>query len=236
MKMLQTYMQMNTLNAQETNMSTQSSFNILNAIDCNEHTEKKGNLTYLSWAWAWQIVKKNFPDAFYTIYEDKDGIPYFTDGKTCWVKTGVTIQGLEHIEYLPIMNFSNKSIPLDQVTSTDMNKTIQRSLTKACARHGLGLYIYAGEDLPEGAEAQQPTPAAQPRMNAAGRGRPQQKAQYAPVSNEVFWNMVANYVQGIPSKTGQDYRTAWIMNTNAGEREIAMFDDAVVNYRVNNNL
>ena len=237
MKMLQTYMQMNTLNAQETNMSTQSSFNILNAIDCNEHTEKKGNLTYLSWAWAWQIVKKNFPDAFYTIYEDKDGIPYFTDGKTCWVKTGVTIQGLEHIEYLPIMNFSNKSSPLDQVTSTDMNKTIQRSLTKACARHGLGLYIYAGEDLPEGAEAQQPTPAAaQPRMNAAGRGRPQQKAPYAPVSNEVFWNMVANYVQGIPSKTGQDYRTAWIMNTNAGEREIAMFDDAVVNYRVNNNL
>lgn len=221
-------------------MNAQSSFNILNAIDCNEHTEKKGNLTYLSWAWAWQIVKKNFPDAFYTIYEDKDGIPYFTDGKTCWVKTGVTIQGLEHIEYLPIMNFSNKSIPLDQVTSTDMNKTIQRSLTKACARHGLGLYIYAGEDLPEGAEqpqAPQPSAAVQARKQAAGRGRQQpQKAPYTPVSNEVFWRMVANYVQGIPSTTGQDYRTAWIANTNAGEREIAMFDDAVMNYRVNNNL
>lgn len=229
-------------NAQETtNMNTQSSFNILNAIDCNEHTEKKGNLTYLSWAWAWQIVKKNFPDAFYTIYEDKDGIPYFTDGKTCWVKTGVTIQGLEHIEYLPIMNFSNKSIPLDQVTSTDMNKTIQRSLTKACARHGLGLYIYAGEDLPDGAEQSQPqrsVPAAvQARRDAAGRGRPQPATTpYTPVSDEVFWRMVANYVQGIPSTTGQDYRTAWIANTNAGEREIAMFDDAVMNYRVNNNL
>lgn len=239
---MQTNAWKNIMNAQETtNMNTQSSFNILNAIDCNEHTEKKGNLTYLSWAWAWQIVKKNFPDAFYTIYEDKDGIPYFTDGKTCWVKTGVTILGLEHIEYLPIMDFKNKSLPLDQVTSMDMNKTIQRSLTKACARHGLGLYIYAGEDLPEGAEQpqqQQPAPVAvQARRQAAGRGTQQpQKAPYTPVSNEVFWRMVANYVQGIPSTTGQDYRTAWIANTNAGEREIAMFDDAVMNYRVNNNL
>ena len=126
-----------------------SVFEVLNSINVNEHTEKKNGLTYLSWAWAWQIIKTNFPDAFYTIYENEHGIPYFTDGKTCWVKTGVTIQGLEHVEYLPIMNFSNKSIPLEQVTSTDMNKAIQRSLTKACARHGLGLYIYAGEDIPD---------------------------------------------------------------------------------------
>ena len=225
------------MNAQETtNMNAQSSFNILNAIDCNEHTEKKGNLTYLSWAWAWQIVKKNFPDAFYTIYEDKDGIPYFTDGKTCWVKTGVTIQGLEHIEYLPIMNFSNKSIPLDQVTSTDMNKTIQRSLTKACARHGLGLYIYAGEDLPDGAEQpQQSVPAAvQVRRQAAGRAMPQPQPQqltgYHPISEENLIAMVAKYCQGIPSKTGVDYRTAWIEWTRATEAEYHIFDDAVTRY------
>ena len=216
-----------------------SSFAVLNKINCNEHTEKKNGLTYLSWAWAWQIVKGNFPDAYYTIYEDKEGIPYFTDGKTCWVKTGVTIQGLEHIEYLPIMDFRNQAIPLERVTSTDMNKAIQRSLTKACARHGLGLYIYAGEDLPEG-EVQpaqnQPSAAVQAMRQAAGRGRTQQKAPYTPVSNEVFWRMVAYYVQGIPSATGQDYKTTWIANTNAGEREIAMFDEAVVNYRTNNNL
>lgn len=126
-----------------------SVFGILNSINCNEHTEKKNGLTYLSWAWAWAEIKKAFPDSFYTIYERENGIPYFTDGKTCWVKTGVTINGLEHIEYLPIMDYRNNSIPLDKVTSMDMNKTIQRSLTKACARHGLGLYIYAGEDLPE---------------------------------------------------------------------------------------
>lgn len=126
-----------------------SIFETLNKINVNGHTEQKNGLTYLSWAWAWAEIKKTFPDAVYTIYENADGWNYHTDGKTCWVKTGVTIEGLEHVEYLPVMDFKNKSIPLESVTSTDVNKAIQRSLTKACARHGLGLYIYAGEDLPE---------------------------------------------------------------------------------------
>lgn len=132
-----------------------SVFDTLNAINVNEHTEKKGNLTYLSWAWAWQEVKKAYPDATYTIYENQQGWNYFTDGRTCWVKTGVTINGIEHIEYLPVMDNRNNSLPLERVTSFSVNTAIQRSLTKACARHGLGLYIYAGEDLPQGeAEAQ----------------------------------------------------------------------------------
>ena len=136
-------------------MQENSVFAVLNAINCNEHTEKKGNLTYLSWAWAWQMVKSHFPDASYTIYENPEGWNYFTDGRYCWVKTGVTIGGLEHIEYLPVMDARNQSIPFENVKSTDVNKTIQRSLTKACARHGLGLYIYAGEDLPDSVEKQQ---------------------------------------------------------------------------------
>ena len=124
-------------------------FNILNDIDVYGKTEEKNGLTYLSWAWAWGEVKKKFPTANYKIYERADGCIYWTDGSTCWVKTGVTINDIEHIEYLPVMDYKNKSIPLDKVTSFDVNKAIQRSLTKACARHGLGLYIYAGEDLPE---------------------------------------------------------------------------------------
>lgn len=126
-----------------------SIFETLNSVNVNDHIEKKNGLSYLAWAFAWAEVKKAFPDATYTIYENKDGWFYHTDGKTAWVKTGVTINGLEHIEYLPVMDMRNKSIPLDNVTSFDVNKAIQRSLTKACARHGLGLYIYAGEDLPE---------------------------------------------------------------------------------------
>lgn len=124
-------------------------FKKLNDINVNDKTEKKNGLTYLSWAWAWGEVKKLFPDSTYTIYEDPSGCFYHTDGKTCWVKTGVTVNGVEHIEYLPVMDFKNRSIPLEQITSFDVNKTIQRSLTKAVARHGLGLYVYAGEDLPE---------------------------------------------------------------------------------------
>lgn len=124
-------------------------FSVLNGINVNGKTEKKGNLTYLSWAFAWGEVKKLFPDATYTIYENANGWNYHTDGKTCWVKTGVTVNGIEHIEYLPVMDNRNNSIKLDHVTSFDVNKAIQRSLTKAIGRHGLGLYIYAGEDLPE---------------------------------------------------------------------------------------
>lgn len=130
-----------------------SIFSKLNSINVNDKTEKKNGLTYLSWAWAWGEVKKLYPDATYTIYENTlpSGyvVNYFTDGRTSYVKTGVTINNLEHIEELPVMDYRNKSILLENMTSFDVNKTIQRSLTKALARHGLGLYIYAGEDLPE---------------------------------------------------------------------------------------
>lgn len=142
-------------------------FAALNAINVNGKTEKKNGLTYLSWAWAWGEVKKLHPDATYTVYENAEGLNYHHDGKTAWVKTGVTVNGIEHIEYLPVMDHRNKSIALAAITSFDVNKTIQRSLTKACARHGLGLYIYAGEDLPESDEpepAPKPEPITAPRM------------------------------------------------------------------------
>ena len=129
-----------------------SVFETLNKINVIDKTEKKNGLTYLSWAWAWGEIKRAFPSATFTIYERETSfgpVNYFTDGKTCWVKTGLTIEGLEHIEELPVMDFRNNSVPLEAVRSTDVNKAIQRSLTKAAARHGLGLYIYAGEDLPE---------------------------------------------------------------------------------------
>ena len=131
-------------------------FTALNSINVNEKTEKKNGLTYLSWAWAWGEVKKLYPDTVYTIYENDLGWNYHTDNRTAWVKTGVTVNGIEHIEYLPVMDNRNKSISVDNITSFDVNKAIQRSLTKALARHGLGLYIYAGEDLPEDEKPNEP--------------------------------------------------------------------------------
>jgi hypothetical protein len=130
-------------------MAQEEIYKKLSKVNVNDKTEAKNGLTYLSWAWAWGVLKENYPTATYTVYENPQGWNYFTDGKTAWVKTGVTVEGLEHIEYLPVMDFRNKSITLDNLTSFDVNKSIQRSLTKAISRHGLGLYIFAGEDLPE---------------------------------------------------------------------------------------
>jgi hypothetical protein len=135
-------------------METKKSvFEMLNEINVSDRIEKKGRLNYLSWAWAWGELKKRFPDASSRVYEREDGRIYWDDGKTCWVKCSVTVQGQEIIEYLPIMDSRNTSIPLENVTSMDVNKTIQRCITKAIGRHGLGLYIYQGEDLPEDTEA-----------------------------------------------------------------------------------
>ena len=130
------------------NAKKKSVFETLNAINVNGRTETKNGLTYLSWAWAWATAKEHYPEATYKIYEDADGVFYHRDHNSAWVKTGVTIEGIEHIEYLPVMDFRNNSIELVKIKSTDVNKAIQRSLTKALARHGLGLYVYAGEDLP----------------------------------------------------------------------------------------
>ena len=162
-----------------------SVFETLNAVNCNEHTEKKNGLTYLSWAWAWAEVKKRYPGAFFTIYENPDGWPYWTDGRYCWVKTGVTIEGLELTEYLPVMDYKNNSIPMERVTTMDVNKSIQRSLTKACARHGLGLYIYAGEDLPEGEpEKAAEKPAESPKPTRTKKtSTKEEKAVQTPVSS-----------------------------------------------------
>ena len=201
-----------------------STFAVLNPINCNDKTEKKNGLTYLSWARAWGIAKTYFPDANYTIYENADGWNYHTDGRTCWVKTGVTIGGQEHIEYLPVMDTRNRSIPFEQVTSFDVNKAIQRSLTKALARHGLGLYIYAGEDLPDAADDE---------ARAEAKPAPK-KAARKPLTDDQYWTIVANEGKGLVTKLGWPYRTAWIENYKPSEEEIAKFDHDVDLWRAAN--
>ena len=128
---------------------TKSVFDKLSAVKVSEKVEKKGQLSYLSWAHAWAYAKKLYPSLKRVVYETEDGMNYFTDGNTAWVKVGVDIDGIEYIDYLPIMNTSGRprSIKLDQITSFDVNTSIQRSTVKALALHGLGLSVYAGEDL-----------------------------------------------------------------------------------------
>lgn len=150
-----------------------NTFKTLFDINVSDKIKSKVGLSYLSWAYAWGELKKVYPDAFWTVYnrkivttetkviKDSDGtettitntteneVPYFTDGKTCYVKVGVTIEGHEEVEMLPVMDNRNNAVPLATITMTAVNKAIQRAFVKACGRHGLGLYVYAGEDLPE---------------------------------------------------------------------------------------
>lgn len=131
-----------------------SVFDILNSVDVSTKVKAKNGLTYLSWASAWAEVKKKYPKATYKIYPqymDEIGNTRYwhDDGKTGWVEVGVTIEDEEIVETLAVMDFRNKSIPAESITSVDANKSIKRCLVKACALHGLGLYIYEGEDLPE---------------------------------------------------------------------------------------
>ena len=143
-------------------------FDELNAINVNDKTEKKKSggteLTYLSWTWAWAEVKKRYPEAHYEIIMH-NGLPYVYDENTGYmVFTTVTIDGITHMMWLPVMDGANKAMKnqpytyatkyngektVDAATMFDVNKTIMRCLVKNLAMFGLGLYIYAGEDLPE---------------------------------------------------------------------------------------
>ena len=120
----------------------------LSSIDIKGKVEKKGKHDYMSWATAWHLIKSEYPEAQRKVYEcEETGLNFFTDGRTAYVKVGIIIEGVEHVDYLPVMDFRNKSILLDKVTSMDINTTIQRSTAKAIAMYGLGLSLWIGEDL-----------------------------------------------------------------------------------------
>ncbi len=128
-------------------MSETTMFEMLSRIDVSSKVEKKGSFNYLSWAWAWAEACK-ICNPMRKIYKNDSGWSYHTDGKTAWVEVGVIINGVEHIDMLPVMDFKNKAIAVNSISAMDVNKAIQRSTVKALALHGLGLHIYAGEDLP----------------------------------------------------------------------------------------
>ena len=131
-------------------------FKNLSSVDVKSMVEKKGQHDYLSWASAWHLVKTTYPDAQRKVYESMEtGLNFFTDGRTAYVKVGVTIGGVEHIDYLPVMDFRNRSIAMDKITSMDINTAIQRSTAKAIAMHGLGLSLWIGEDLTKTATAEE---------------------------------------------------------------------------------
>lgn len=132
-----------------------SVWEVLSAIDCSDKVEKKGNLTYLSWAWAWGIVRKNYPTANYCVRE-WDGVPFFEHPTMgVMVETSVTINGETITMRLPVMDNRNRTIETKNVRMFDINTAIMRCLTKNLAMFGLGHYIYAGEDIPDAVAEQE---------------------------------------------------------------------------------
>ena len=115
----------------------------LSKIDVNKHTEKKGNLTYLSWAWAWAVTKEHYPEANYVFVDNE----IHADG-TMTVHCEISIETVNHEMWLPVMDNRNKAIKNPDAFA--INTAKMRCLTKGLSMHGLGAYIYAGEDLPQG--------------------------------------------------------------------------------------
>ncbi|MDA1657904.1 Sak single strand annealing protein [Bacillus cereus group sp. TH150LC] len=127
-------------------MTTENYFSKLAQIDCTEHVEKKGRFNYLSWAWAVKKLREVDPTATWEV-KRFDGAPYLKTDCGYFVEVEVNVQGIPLSQIHPILNNQNK--PIAEPNSFDINTSIQRCLVKAIALHGLGLYIYAGEDLPE---------------------------------------------------------------------------------------
>lgn len=166
-------------------------------INVNQHTDKKGKLTYLSWAWAWAEVLKIDPAATWTpvIYGDRPCM-YLADG-SAMVNVSVTIKGDTKSCVLPVMNHKNAAI--NNPDSFAVNTAIMRCLAKAIGIHGLGLYIYAGEDLPDGEEP----PTAEQRaadwiasitecadVNALTRVRDEAMQALAKIDDKEVWTLV----------------------------------------------
>lgn len=154
-------------------------FQELYSLDVNKYVEKKQGLSYLTWSFAWAEFKKIYPDAKYSIMKDENGRCYFGDEQIGYmVYTSVEAGGLTYEMWLPVMDNANKAMKIkgytytvadwqwsreegkkvkvgeiekcvDPISMFDINKAVMRCLVKNLAMFGLGLYIYAGEDLPE---------------------------------------------------------------------------------------
>lgn len=203
-----------------------SVFQTLNVINVNEHVEKKKTgeknpdgsekiLSYLSWVWAWGQVKQLYPDASYEVRHWGDK-PYLNDDQLgIMVETSVTIAGETITMWLPVMDFKNKAMKLtaysyktkygdkwvDAATMFDINKTIMRCLAKNIAMFGLGLYIYAGEDLPEEEAAQAKSELEQKIAQAVA-------AMRAVKSREEFEQVWRTWSGQVPCADGTEFNNA----------------------------
>lgn len=220
----------------KTEKQVKTDFEKLYEINVNDKTEKKNGLTYLSWAYAWAEFKKVHPNATYEIKKFEGGIPYAYDENTGYmVYTSVTVDDLTHEMWLPVMDYKNaamKSVEYNSrngkvapATMFDINKTIMRCLTKNLAMFGLGLYIYAGEDLPEDAEQVAKEEAKQTK--AVQNEAPKQKAKAIKESKPTSVDSKITYVKKMLEETKANVPAFLEYFSDKYEREIKSVDQMV---------
>jgi hypothetical protein len=182
------------------------------ALNVNDHTEKKNGLTYLSWAWAWAEILKLDAAANFEV-QTFNGMPYMSVGSTGMVWVTVTVFGKPMTCMLPVMDYKNKAIPNPDAFA--VNTAIMRCLVKAIALHGLGLYIYAGEDLPEKDETLEGvTPAQTARVETRIKAAVKQIASGTPpdeASAKLFADMMLEYL-ALHSLTTESLSDYWKKN------------------------
>lgn len=141
-------------------MTEQTLFQQLNSMNVNDHVEKKQGLSYLAWSYAHQELMKIDPNYEMKIHEyphpevanEQYFVPYLASPEGYSVTVSITLKGLTKTETLPVLDFKNKSVPYKQADMFQINKTYKRAFVKAAALHGIGLYIYHGEDAPDESE------------------------------------------------------------------------------------
>jgi hypothetical protein len=163
-------------------------------INVSDHTEKKGGLTYLSWAWAWAEVLKVDPAATWIAHQygpPGSEQPCMWIGETALVHTSVTINGIRRECLLPVMDNRNNAVK--NPDARKVSDAIMRCMTKAIALHGLGLYIYAGEDLPESSD--EPVTTAHPPAKLAAEDTPISPEMDSYV-RDISMDMVCAFAEG----------------------------------------
>lgn len=221
-----------------------SVFEVLSAINVNDKVEQKNGQTYLSWAWAWAEVKKNYPSATYKVVKDEaSNMPFVFDpsmGYMC--STEVTIKGETLEMWLPVMDGANKSMKLEAyeyttrygnksvkgATMFDINKTIMRCLVKNLAMFGLGHYIYAGEDIPQDdksvAEKLATPKKVEAKKSAPKKAEPKKVTTIKLDIGDENWQKVLKYVAANKElglkKIGENLLTKYSMTANV-KKEIS---------------
>ena len=200
-----------------------NTWEILSKIDCSEHAENKNGLTYLSWAWAWGILKTHFPDASFEKHYF-DGLPYAADPNGyAYVKVSVTVEGAEVTETMPVLDYRNKAVKNPDAFS--VNCSLQRCLSMAISYHGLGHYIYAGEDLPpnDGEEAPEEAPKEPVKKPKVQKEKPQVKNNSSNINLEEFRSQFLDHHADIVEMDDED-QLAYIAESDSFDIVLKVFE------------